>query len=307
MTTTRSRRAPERAPSLKGAGRAPSRAPAMPGARKVAAPTKPAAPIQLRAPAAAPRPRGRRAGGALYKSIAEQIERDIAAGGFPVGSLLPTEAEFSERLNVGRHTVREALRVLTQGGLIVRRAGSGSTVVSNGRRNVFAHAVSNFDQWFNYPESVKRHRLRHEQVVADALLAETLGCVPGTPWLCISALRTLEGAAAPLCWVDIYIQPRFARVMKGKHFDRTPVHEQIEAMFKVAIADVEVRISACGVPRPMAATLGVAVQSPALLLIRRYLSADGELLQATRTVHPENRYVYAMKFRRAAASRYAQG
>ena len=83
------------------------------------------------------------------------------------------------------------------------------------------------------------------------------------------------------------------------------MHEQIEALFKVAIADVEVRISACGVPRPMAATLGVAVDSPALLLIRRYLAADGELLQATRTVHPENRYVYAMKFRRAAASKYA--
>ena len=44
------------------------------------------------------------------------------------------------------------------------------------------------------------------------------------------------------------------RVMKGKRFNSSPVHEQIEAMFKVAIADVEVRISACGVPRPMAAT-----------------------------------------------------
>lgn len=257
-------------------------------------------------PTAPPRQRGRRPGGALYKSIAEQIERDIAVGVFPVGSLLPTEAEFSERLDVGRHTVREALRVLSQGGLIVRRAGSGSTVVSNGRRNVFAHAVANFDQWFNYPESVKRHHLDHEQVVADAALAESLGCTPGTAWLRISALRTRDEAAAPLCWVDIYIQPRFARVMKSKRFDSSPVHEQIEAMFGVVIADVEVRISACGVPRRVAATLGVAADSPALLLQRRYLAADGQVLQATRTIHPENRYVYAMKFHREQTSKYAQ-
>lgn len=253
-----------------------------------------------------PRQRGRRPGSALYKSIAEQIERDIAAGKFAVGSLLPTEATFSRTLNVGRHTVREALRVLTQGGLIVRRAGSGSTVVSNGRRKVFAHAVSNFDQWFNCPESVKRHHLAHEQVVADAPLADSLGCTPGTPWLCISALRTLDEAAAPLCWVDIYIQPRFARVMKSKRFDSSPVHEQIEAMFGVVIADVEVRISACGVSQRVATTLGVRAGSPALLLQRRYLAADGQLLQATRTIHPENRYVYAMKFHRAAASKYAK-
>ncbi len=268
--------------------------------------SKPRAAPPAASSAVLPRQRGRRPGGALYKSIAEQIERDIAAGVFAVGSLLPTEAEFSERLDVGRHTVREALRVLSQGGLIVRRAGSGSTVVSNGRRNVFAHAVSNFDQWFNYPESVKRHHLDHEHVIADAALAESLGCTPGTPWLRISALRTRDEAAAPLCWVDIYIQPRFARVMKSRHFDSSPVHEQIEAMFGVAIADVEVRISACGVPQRVAATLGVRANSPALLLQRRYLAADGQVLQATRTIHPENRYVYAMKFHRAAASKYAQ-
>ena len=253
----------------------------------------------------AARPRGRRPGGALYKRIAEQIELDIAAGTFGVGSLLPTEAEFSASLNVGRHTVREALRLLSQGGLIVRRAGSGSTVVSKGRLQVFAHAVSNFDQWFNYPAGVKRHQLDHGQVVADAALALSLGCAVGTAWLRISALRTLDEAAAPLCWVDIYIQPRFARVMKSKRFDSVPVHEQIEALFGVNIAEVEVAISAGRVPERMAQALAVQADSPALLLRRRYLAANGDLLQATCTVHPENRYVYAMKFRREAQSHYA--
>ena len=134
---------------------------------------------------------------------------------------------FGERLDVGRHTVREALRVLSHDGLIVRRAGTGSTVVSNGRRSVFAHSVTDFDQWFNYPASVRRRRIDQVQVVADAALAESLGCAVGTPWFRISALRTLDGAAAPLCWVDIYIQPRFARVMKSRQVDTKPIHEQI--------------------------------------------------------------------------------
>jgi DNA-binding GntR family transcriptional regulator len=253
---------------------------------------------------AAPRPRGRRPGGTLYQQIAEQIARDIEAGVFPVGSLLPTEAVFGARLDVGRHTVREALRVLSQNGLIVRRAGTGSTVVSNGRRSVFAHSVTDFDQWFNYPANIRRKRIDQGQVVADAALAESLGCAPGTPWFRVSALRTLDGASAPLCWVDIYIQPRFARVMKSRQVDTKPIHEQIEAMFEVAIAKVEVQIAAGRVPGHMARALAVEADSPALLLRRRYLAASGELLQASRTVHPENRYVYEMTFRRAAANKY---
>ena len=289
--------------SRAAAGQTVARRPATKAAKatqpaKLAKPAKPA----LAAPP--PRQRGRRPGGALYRWIAQQIERDIGSGAFAVGSLLPTEVEFSQRLNVGRHTVREALRVLSQAGLIVRRAGSGSTVVSNGRQSVYAHAVANFDQWFTYPDSVRRRPIGVAKVVADAALAADLGLVPGSAWCCISALRTLDGVVAPLCWVDIYIQPRFARVTRRNAFNDSPVHEQIEAMFGVAIAEVEVGISAGRVPAHMAEALGVEADSPALLLVRRYRAADGELLQATRTVHPENRTVYAMKFRRAAASRY---
>ena len=274
-----------------------------PGTKISPALRRAAAPAVAAAVPAAPRQRGRRPGGALYRWIAQQIERDIGAGAFPVGSLLPTEVEFGQRLNVGRHTVREALRVLSEAGLIVRRAGSGSTVIDSGRRRVFAHAVDNFDQWFNYPDSVRRRPIGHRPVVADAALADSLGVAPGSAWLCISALRSVDAVAAPLCWVDIYVQPRFANVVKGKGFNQSPVHEQIEAMFGVAIAEVEVGISAGRVPAHMAPALAVAADSAALLLVRRYRAADGELLQATRTVHPENRYVYAMKFRRAAASR----
>jgi GntR family transcriptional regulator len=250
------------------------------------------------------RPPGRRPGGALYKLIAAQIEQDIAAGKFAVGTLLPTEAEFGQMLNVGRHTVRDALRLLSQAGLITRRAGSGSTVVSNGRRHVFAHSITNFDQWFNYPQTVKRRHIDHEHVVADQALAQALGCEIGTAWFRISALRTYDQTLAPLCWVDIYVQPRFASVIRSKQLDAYPIHEQLESMFGVAIAEVEVQISASRVPSRMARSLAVEADSPALLLQRRYLASSGELLQASRTIHPENLYVYAMKFRRTSASKY---
>ena len=89
--------------------------------------------------------------------------------------------------------------------------------------------------------------------------------------------------------------------------DSLPVHEQIQTMFRISIAEVVVSIWAGRVPARMAAALEAAADSPALLLRRRYLAADGELMQATCTVHPEDRYVYTMKFRRTAQSQYVAG
>ena len=252
--------------------------------------------------AAAARPRGRQAGAARYRQIAARIEADIANGRYPVGSLLPTEIAFGQRFDSGRHTVREALRLLAQAGLIARRAGSGSTVLARARVTRYVHAISNFEEWFNYPAGVQRQRLAQGAVAANAAMAESLGCAVGSRWFCISALRLLAGAAAPLCWVDIYLPQRFAAVAASRDIDKRPVHEQIEAMFGVAIAQVEVRIAAAGVPPRMAPALAVAPDSPALLLQRRYLAASGDVLQATRTVHPENRYVYALKFKRSGGS-----
>jgi DNA-binding FadR family transcriptional regulator len=60
--------------------------------------------------------------------VAEQLRRRIVAGEFPIGSLLPTEAELSRELGVGRNGVREGLRALIHAGMLGARAGYGTYV-----------------------------------------------------------------------------------------------------------------------------------------------------------------------------------
>ncbi|VTR61109.1 HTH-type transcriptional regulator frlR [Serratia fonticola] len=59
----------------------------------------------------------------LYKRIARELVQSIASGKYPVGTLLPPEMELCEQFDVSRHTIREALRDITEQGLIVRRKG----------------------------------------------------------------------------------------------------------------------------------------------------------------------------------------
>src|SRR5215211_7181512 len=61
--------------------------------------------------------------------IAEQeLRQAIVNGSFQPGSQLPTEAELCEALAVSRTVVREALRVLEDEGLVMRRHGIGTFV-----------------------------------------------------------------------------------------------------------------------------------------------------------------------------------
>jgi GntR family transcriptional regulator len=64
----------------------------------------------------------------LYSQLYEVLRREIEEGRLPAGSQLPTEVELGRSFDVSRTTVREALRVLAERGLIEKRQGKGSFV-----------------------------------------------------------------------------------------------------------------------------------------------------------------------------------
>ena len=68
------------------------------------------------------------AGVALWRRVADELERAIAAGRYAAGSRLPGEIELALRLGVNRHTVRRALAALAERGLVRPEHGSGTYV-----------------------------------------------------------------------------------------------------------------------------------------------------------------------------------
>ncbi|MFI9721138.1 GntR family transcriptional regulator [Streptomyces sp. NPDC052396] len=66
--------------------------------------------------------------GALYQQVAAEIRKAIAAGEFPPGAPLPSEAQLIERYGVSRPTVRNAVAALRSEGLIEVIHGKGSFV-----------------------------------------------------------------------------------------------------------------------------------------------------------------------------------
>lgn len=77
-----------------------------------------------------------RRGETLSSQVAAQLRDMVSGGEWPVGGKIPTEAELTERLDVSRNTVREAVRSLVHSGLLQARPGDGTYVLATSELDV---------------------------------------------------------------------------------------------------------------------------------------------------------------------------
>ena len=66
----------------------------------------------------------------IWTAIAHSLRSDIAAGVYGPDDKLPTESALAARFGVNRHTVRHAIKALTDEGLVLPRRGAGVFVTS---------------------------------------------------------------------------------------------------------------------------------------------------------------------------------
>lgn len=102
----------------------------------------------------------------LIAQVTEQLRAEIAGGRWPVGSRIPTETELRELTGTARNTVREAVQALVHAGMLERRQGSGTYVLS-------ACATSALGDYFSAARDTDLLELREAlDVTAAGLAAE---------------------------------------------------------------------------------------------------------------------------------------
>lgn len=238
-----------------------------------------------------------------YRAVAAELTEEIRRGVYPPGGLLPTEVELALRFAAGRHTVRDALRIVSEQGLITRRAGLGSVVIASEPAVHFNHSVTSLAEWLRYPTETWRETRRTGEVKADRDLAALLKCERGKRWFRISSVRRGAGMATPLAWTEIYVLPAYAGVEQRHDHGSTPVHAQIAKMFGEAIERAELDIFVSRIAPELAESLEAEAGSPALTVVRRYFGKRSGLFEVTVTTHPEGRYTYSMELSRETARR----
>jgi GntR family phosphonate transport system transcriptional regulator len=136
-------------------------------------------------------------GVALWRQVADGIERGIANGSFAAGEKLPGETEIAETYRVNRHTVRRALAALAERGLVRAERGSG-TYVEAQKLAYPLRSRTRFSEIVGAGGQEPRGQLIDaSQDVATRELARALGLKTGEPLVRIEALRSAD--RTPIC------------------------------------------------------------------------------------------------------------
>lgn len=234
----------------------------------------------------------------LYQRLSERLRADIAAGIPPVGAALPTEAELCARHRVSRHTVREALRLLVDQGLIERRQGAGSRVIATVPPVAYVHTIRSLSALFSYTRDTTLDVTGSALVTLDDADAATIRWPAGTRWLRITGVRWTADRAEKVCHVTVFAHARFAGLLADAGRHGGPIHALIEAGSGERVAEAVQEISAAPMPAAAARVLGGRAGAPALRIVRRYLDASGGPMMAAVNWHRADSFTYTIRLRR---------
>ncbi len=235
--------------------------------------------------------------GPLYRRLAWRLKEDIITGTFPMHSMLPTEQDLCERFGASRYTVREALRILEEGGLVERRQGRGTEVISDQERPVFAQSLTSLSQLYEYAADTRLVIDRVLRIVPDEELAAQLGRSPGREWLLAEGLRTTSKGES-ICVTRVFVHQDFAEIAPDLKTHLGAIHGLIESRFGVRVEEVHQEISTVSLEVGMAAQLGKKPGGLAILVTRRYLARDDRPLLVSLNWHRPDNFRYGQIIRR---------
>lgn len=249
-----------------------------------------------KSPAAPPATRARRApalgreGTPRYMLVADALIAGIEQGTWKVGDMLPPELEIAEQYGVSRHTAREAIRRLTELGLITRRAGIGTTVTSATTQSSYSARISDIDELIHYASETRLKLLGEEWVRVEGDLAQVLPKAAGQTWLKLVALRYPQGSRKPISHTTMVVNPAYARIRERIRESGAAVYRLMEEIYGERISEVRQEITCVALDAEQARLLGESEGSPALMVYRYYLGKDNTLLSVSLNVYPPDRF-----------------
>ncbi len=209
--------------------------------------------------------------------------------------MLPPERELATRFEVSRMTIRQALRSLTDDGLIYAVRGVGTFVTEP--------KVSKDLALSSFSEDMRARGLRPgsrlltaEAVDADAAVAKDLGIEPGAPAYRLERLRSADDV--PVAHEQAYLPARLFPRLLDQNLDGS-LYDLMERRFRIRVERAQQTTRAVNLGKHLADLLGVPARTAALHVRRIGIDSQGRIVERTDTLYRGDRYDFSATIRRA--------
>lgn len=228
----------------------------------------------------------------LYHQLQEHIASQIEEGTLLIGEALPTESELSDRYGVSRATVREALRILADRGLIEKRQGVGSFVAERKINELLPGLTSFSSEMQQRGFRVTSQVLDKELVVPPSRALKALELPDGHETIKVVRLRFVDGK--PFVVATSYLIPT---ITIDEDF-RGSLYDLLETRYGYRIATGQASIEAGLADERESFLLNIPLRDAVLRITWLAITDAGLRIEYSENTYSGNRYRYIVQLTR---------
>ena len=226
----------------------------------------------------------------LYYQLAQGMETAIRSGRLSSGSHLDNELELARQLGVSRPTVRRAIALLANRGLVIRRHGIGTLVVPvRVRRPVRLSSL--YDDLKEAGQTPTTRLIAYETVPAPAEIAASLQLATGARVLHTERLRF--ASEQPIALMRNFLPVSLQAAVSEEGLETSGLYQLLrQAGIHLRLASQTIGARTAG--RREARLLSVPASAPLLTMRRISYDDAGQPVEYGSHVYPAERYSFEM-------------
>jgi GntR family transcriptional regulator len=228
-----------------------------------------------------------------YRTIADDLRARVERGEFVAGRLLPSEAELSAQYDASRVTVRRALELLRDDGLLDARQGFGWFVPADPLRQTLGRLATIEGQLAAEGVRPERRVLEFAFVPATGRVVDVLAC---DQVLRVRRVNLADGE--PFAVVTVWCPAELGQHLSRASVERSPFYE----LLSVPLGGATQTIGAAAASPADATELVVPVGSPVLRCERVTFGVDGKPVLLSVHVFPAHRTEFVVELAQAEPS-----
>lgn len=227
----------------------------------------------------------------FYRQLSQILRTQIDNGDYKADEAIPPEEKLAEQYSLSRVTVRKAIQLLADEGLVIRQPGKGTYVTARPFEEKQRTLRGFAELLADNPQQVMEV-VSFEVLPSNETVAALLDMPVGEPVLRIKRRHVVQ--AQPVALAIIHLPYRFGRMLTPDDICTTPIYELITSKTDQHIERATQRISAVGATADVAELLQVRADSPLLLVRRVTYSTTGDALEYIQLYYPGGKHELVM-------------
>ena len=214
--------------------------------------------------------------------IVEDLQKRIINEEFKTTNKLPTEEKLIEEYQVSRNTIRSAIKILVNLGIIYPVQGSGMLVRAPKRKGT-VYLNSTLGVTMDNPgNNIENKLLKFEIIKADLQLANQMNCKISTPVYYLKRLRIVDGI--PYALERTYYNKEIVPYL-GKEIAEKSIFNYLKEDLKISFGFADKYLTAIKLSKNDSQLLGLNENDPAIMVNDNIHLSNGQLFNTSNIIY----------------------